>query len=94
MAKSKFWIVDPSTNKGESLNLGGAGHIQVWYDPLASKEVENRYRYRYFNVKSNRNYSTTAHAKKAALASAISRMTRALEYCKQALEEFDDLPEE
>lgn len=91
MAKvSKFWR---NGNDGqETMNLGGAGAIYVWYDDTLSKEIENRYRYRYLNVSSTRVYPSALYAKQAALRSAIIRMNKAIEDCQGALKEIGDLP--
>ena len=90
MAQSKFWL--KNADGKEVMNLGGAGAIYVWYDDTLSADIENRYRYRYFNVSSTRVYATAAYAKQAALRSAMSRMNRALEDCQSALKEIGDLP--
>jgi hypothetical protein len=91
MAKvSAFWRDGPDGK--ETMNLGGAGAIYVWYDKTLSKEVENRYRYSYFNVSSTRVYPTALYAKQAALRSVVSRMNKALEDCQGALKEIGDLP--
>lgn len=91
MARSKFWF--PTNGKfEEAMRLGGAGHIKVHYDDTLSPEVENRYTYSYFNVKSSRYFQSARHAKHAALHSAITRMEEAIIQCNEALREIGDLP--